>query len=457
MEKRLDLLNGHILKALVTMAVPIMGTSLLQIAYSMIDMIWIGRVGADSVAAVGAAGMYVYLGTGFGAFMKVGGQVCVARSFGAGDNQQAALYARNAIQMGFFVSVVYGLMLCVFTVPLTEFFNFTNAVVIRETEIYLFTMGLFSFFPIINPIFTAIINATSNSKTPFKINAIGLLINIIADPVLIFGVGPIPKLGVLGAALATVLGQIIVFLLFLAYFKRDERVFNQMSFLKKMRGDMVWEMTKIGLPASVQIVVFSGISIVIGRIIAMWGEVAVAVQKVGVQIESISYTAAEGFSLATNSFLAQNYGAKKYQRARKGYKTALMVMVVWGIVTTGAMVLFPEMIFSIFIPDAEVIPFGADYLRIVGYSQLFMCVEILTAGAFAAYGKATIPSAVSIVFTTLRIPAALALGATVLGINGVWWAISSSSIIIGIILVVVFARFINKFTKEIMAKEKIDV
>lgn len=453
MEKRLDLLNGHILKALITMAVPIMGTSLLQIAYSMIDMIWIGRVGAESVAAVGAAGMYVYLGTGVGAFMKVGGQVCVARSFGAGNNQEAADYARNAIQMGFIVSVIYGFILCAFTVPLTEFFNFTNEVVVRETEIYLFTMGIFSFFPIINPVFTAIISATSNSKTPFKINTAGLIINIVADPVLIFGWGPFPEMGVLGAALATVFGQIVVFLLFLLYMKKDERVFSKMYFLKKMRGDMIWEMTKIGLPASVQIIVFSGISIVIGRIIAMWGEVAVAVQKVGVQIESISYTAAEGFSLATNAFLAQNYGAEKYQRAKNGYKTALMVMLVWGLATTGAMVLFPEIIFSVFIPDAEVIPFGADYLRIVGYSQLFMCVEILTAGAFAAYGKAAIPSAVSIVFTTLRIPAGLILGATALGIDGVWWAISTSSIIVGVILVVVFTRFLNKFTKEKMAAQ----
>ena len=450
MDKRVDLLKGNILKVLITMAIPIMGTSLLQIAYSMIDMIWIGRIGANSVAAVGAAGMYVYLGTGVGAFLKVGGQVCVARSFGAGDNERAALYGRNAIQLGFIVSAVFGCILCAFTGPLTAYFEFTNHTVIRETEIYLFTMGLFIFFPIINPIFTAIINATSNSKTPFRINTVGLVINIVADPLLIFGVGPLPRLGVLGAALATVLGQVVVFILFVLYMKKDEKVFSKMHYLKAMNGKMLGEMTKIGLPASVQVIVFSVIAIVIGRIIAMWGEVAVAVQKVGVQIESISYTAAEGFSMATNSFLAQNYGAEKYERAKEGYYKALGVMVCWGILTTCAMVFFPEVIFSIFIPDAAVIPFGADYLRIVGYSQLFMCVEIVTAGAFAAYGKAIIPSVTSIIFTGLRIPAGLMLGATVLGINGVWWSISISSICVGVILLVLFISFINKFTAKKM-------
>ena len=106
MENRIDLLNGRILKALITLALPIMATSFLQMAYNMIDMIWIGRVGSNAVAAVGAAAMFVNLGTGIGAFLRVGGQVCVARNFGAGSNEKAALYARNAIQLGFLICTI---------------------------------------------------------------------------------------------------------------------------------------------------------------------------------------------------------------------------------------------------------------------------------------------------------------------------------------------------------------
>ena len=453
MNKRVDLLNGNILKALIIMAVPIMATSFLQMAYNMIDMIWIGRVGSNSVAAVGAAAMFINLGTGIGAFLRVGGQVCVARSFGAGKMEEAALYGRNAIQLGFIISVVYGLILCIFTEELIGFFRFTEQVVIEEAQLYLYIMGIFIFLSIINPVCTAVISATANSKTPFQINTIGLLVNIVADPILIFGLGPIPKMGINGAAIATVFAQAIVFILFIRYMKKDQQVFTKMHFSRPMKSHVIKNIVHIGMPASVQCIMFSGISMTIGRIIATWGEVAIAVQKVGIQIESVSYMAAEGFSLATNSFIAQNYGANQHKRAVKGYRTALKVMIAWGLITTLALVVFPEMIFKIFIPEADVIPYGTDYLRILGYSQLFMCIEILTSGAFSAYGKTIIPSTVSIIFTSMRIPMGIILGSTALGLNGVWWAISLSSVFKGTILVALFIGYMKKYHKEDLAIE----
>ena len=119
-------------------------------------------------------------------------------------------------------------------------------------------------------------------------------------------------------------------------------------------------------------------------------------------------------------------------------------MLVWGAITTFVLVTFPGNIFSVFIDEADVVPLGADYLRILGYSQLFMCIEILTAGAFAAYGKTLIPSVVSIIFTGMRIPGAILLGMTSLGLNGVWWSISMSSVFKGTILVSLFIAYMRK-------------
>lgn len=448
MKTRTDLLNGNILKALVTMALPIVATSFLQMAYNMTDMIWIGRVGSNSVAAVGAAGMFVNLSNGICAFLRVGGQVNVAHSYGAGDREKAARYARNALQMGVILSIIYGLTVCICRKPFIGFFKFTNAEVIKDAEIYLFIMGAFIIFNFINPICTAIITATGNSKTPFKISTVGLIINLILDPVLIFGVGFFPKMGVLGAAIATVFAQFIVCLLYMHYMKKDEQVFNKMRFTKPMNKDIIASITKIGMPATIQGVMFTGISMTIGRIIASWGETAIAVQKVGIQVESISYMAADGFAAATNSFIAQNYGAKQLNRSKKGYTTALKVMTCWGVLTTCVLVFLPAPIFSVFINEADVIPLGVDYLRILGYSQLFMCIEILTSGAFSAYGKTLPPSIVSVVFTSLRIPMAIMLGKTALGLNGVWVSISLSSVFKGVILVTLFIIFMKKFDKE---------
>ena len=449
MKTRTNLLQGSILKALVSMAVPIMATSLLQMAYNMTDMIWIGRVGSNSVAAVGAAGMFVNLANGFGAFLRVGGQVNVAHSYGAGNKTRAAQVARNALQMGAVISLIYGLIVCLFRKPFIGFFKFTNQQVIKDAELYLLIMGAFIFFNFINPICTAVITATGNSKTPFKISTVGLVINLILDPMLIFGIGFFPALGVFGAAIATIFAQFIVFVLYMNYMRNDEQVFSKMKFGKPLEKDIMADITRIGLPSTIQGVMFTGISMTIGRIIAAWGETAIAVQKVGIQVESISYMAADGFAAATNSFIAQNYGAKQYDRSKKGYTTALKVMLGWGVVTTCILVFLPAPIFSVFITEPDVIPLGVDYLRILGYSQLFMCIEILTSGAFSAYGKTLPPSIVSIIFTGMRIPMAILLGKTALGLNGVWWSISLSSVFKGTILVTLFILFMRKFNKRI--------
>lgn len=449
MSTRTDLLKGNILKALVSMSIPIMATSFLQMAYNMTDMIWIGRVGSNSVAAVGAAGMFVNLANnGICNFLKLGSQVNVAHAYGAGERKEAACYARNALQLGIIISIIYGLIICIFRKPFIGFFRFTNAQVIKDAEIYLFIMGVFIIFNFVNPIFTAAITATGNSKTPFKINTIGLIINLFLDPVLIFGVGFFPAMGVLGAAIATVFAQFIVCLLYIYYVRHDEQVFSKMRFKNPLEKDIVVSIVKIGMPSTIQGVMFTGISMVIGRIIAVWGETAIAVQKVGIQVESISYMSADGFAAATSSFIAQNYGAEQFERSRKGYSTALIVMIIWGMITTSILVFLPKPIFSIFITEPDVIPLGVDYLRILGYSQLFMCLEIITAAAFSAYGNTLPPSVISIIFTSMRIPMALILGKTVLGLNGVWASISLSSVFKGILLLLWYILFMRKFKKK---------
>ena len=448
MNSRINLLKGNILKSLVIMSIPIMATSFLQMAYNMTDMIWIGRVGSNSVAAVGAAGMFVNLSNGICNFLRFGSQVNVAQSYGAGEKERAACYARNALQMGVILSAVYGSVICIFRKPFIGFFGFTNQQVIKDAEMYLFIMGLFIVFNFVNPIFTASITATGNSKTPFRINTIGLIINLILDPVLIFGVGPFPKMEVFGAAIATVFAQFIVFLFYLHYVKNDEQVFSRMKFRKPLEKQAVRSIAKIGMPSTIQGVMFTGISMSIGRIIAAWGETAIAVQKVGIQVEAISYMTADGFASATSSFMAQNYGAGQFERSKKGFLTSLKVMAAWGMVTTAILVFLPEPIFRIFIIEEKVIPLGIDYLRILGYSQLFMCLEIITTGAFLAYGNTLPPSIISIIFTTLRIPMAVLLGKTVLGLNGVWTSISLSSVFKGVLLLIWYLFFMKNFNKK---------
>ena len=135
----------------------------------------------------------------------------------------------------------------------------------------------------------------------------------------------------------------------------------------------------------------------------------------------------------------------------KGYVSTLFISCLVGVFATVLLVFAGEQLFRLFINESEAIIQGADYLRILGYSQLFMCLEITTAGAFYGIGKTMTPSLISIIFTGLRVPVAIILfKPELLGINGVWWSISGSSIIKGIILVILFYfMFIKKINKSI--------
>lgn len=443
MSKIVNLLEDRILPALVRLAVPITATALIQMAYNLTDMIWIGRLGSNQVAAVGAAGMYSWLAAGLATMCRMGGQVKTAQSLGAREPSDAARYAKTALILGLLAGIIFGGAAGLLHRPLIGFFHLNSPQVIADAEIYMIITCGGIVFNYINQIMTGLLTASGNSTAPFLATTVGLVSNIALDPLLIFGLGPIPALGVMGAAIATVFAQLVVMVIMIYFASRDTVLFVFIRWREKLRGQDILQVVKIGLPTAVQSMIFSGISMVVARLIAGWGDAAVAVQKVGSQIESISWMTADGFAAAINAFIGQNYGAGNRERVRKGFYTSSVIVVIWGVFTTLMLTVFPEPLFRIFITEADVIPMGVEYLRILGYSQLFMCLEIATEGAFAGLGKTLPPSIVSILFTSIRIPMVMLLGSK-WGLSGVWWSLTISSILKGVILTVWFIIYLKK-------------
>lgn len=448
MKKNINMVQGPIFSSLTGLALPIMATSLVQMAYNLTDMAWIGRVGSQAVAAVGAAGMYTWLSQGVVALAKMGGQIKVSHCLGEGKLEDAAEYGKGALQMGIVFALIYAVITVFGATPLIRFFGLTNLDTVQNAEIYLkITCGciLFSF---LNAIITGIFTAVGDSKTPLFANVVGLVINMIFDPVLIFGIGPFPALGVPGAAIATVAAQMVVTIVFLFAISKDQVIFHHIKIRIPAKWSYIQMIIRIGLPAALQNLIYTSISMILTRFVAGWGEAAVAVQRVGGQIESISWMTAEGFGAAINAFTGQNYGAKCIERVRKGYLTAVGVMFVWGLLCTGLLVFFPEPIFSIFISEPEVISMGVDYLRIIGYGQMFMCIELTTVGALSGLGKTYLCSVISILLTSARIPLAVLLCSTILRLNGIWWALTLSSVVKGIIFFLCFLWVLKKLSRS---------
>lgn len=448
MKREVDLLHGPISKTLIQLSLPIMATSLIQMAYNLIDMIWIGRLGSGAVAAVGAAGMYMWLANGITTLIRTGTQVKVGQSLG-GNYQKAAInYSQCGLQLSIILGLLFGLFAILFHQPLISFFHLNSKDVIVQAEQYLMiTCGLVV-FSFVNQIFTGIMTARGNSQTPFVATCIGLLINLVLDPLFIFGFGIFPKLKVIGAGMATVFAQFIVMVIFCLVARKDFDIFRNIHLKEKMKQKEIKEIFRIGVPMGVQSMIFTGISMIIARLIASWGDNAVAAQKIGSQIESISWMSAEGFGAAINVFVAQNIGAKNLERVKIGLKKALTMVSIWGIFCSFVLIVFPETIFHIFLNDPSTLLIGKNYLIILGYSQLFMCIEITIAGAFSGFGNTLPPSLVGIVFTSARIPLAMALSSTFLKLNGIWWSITISSIFKGVILSIWFMIFLKKYHEK---------
>ncbi len=445
MAPKRDLTQGSILRALIMLALPIMGTSLVQMAYNMTDMMWLGRLGSNAVASVGTAGFLTWFGFSLILISKVGAEVGVAQSVGKKDINAVRSFARNAIQINLLLGLIYTITIWFFKEELIGFFKLGDQQVINDAILYISIVLPGMVFSFINPVFSGIYNGMGDSRTPFWVNSVGLIINIVLDPILIFGVGPFPKLGIAGAAIATVFAQLVVSLIYVVLFKsknapvKEIKVFNlpEFKYWKTIFG--------FGSPVAVQSGLFTIFAMFLARIVAQWGPVPIAAQKVGTQLEAISWMTASGFSTALSAFVGQNYGAKNWERIWKGYFTTLGISASVGVFAMLLFIFGGRFLFNLFIPEEEALRIGTVYLKILGLSQLFMCLEITTAGAFNGLGKTLPPSLVSIFFTGSRVPLALLIATPeLLGLNGVWWSISMSSVAKGLVLVTWFLIYISR-------------
>lgn len=445
------LTEGRISEALLKLAMPIMGTAFVQMAYNITDIFWVGQLGSNSVAAVGTGGFFAWIAMALTFLSKLGTEVKVAQSVGRKDETALKGYVKSGIQICVFSALLYSIILIFFRKPLISFFNLKDVSVVAMAEEYTFIIGTGMIFTFMNQMFTSLWNGYGSSKTPFAVNFVGLTVNIILDPILIMGLIGFPSLGVQGAAIATVFAQFLVFCIFLYLTRTNEVLFSNLDFRGVVEWEKMKEIGRIGLPAGFQNGLFAFFAMMISRIIADWGAVAVAVQRTGAQIEAISWMTANGFSTAISTFIGQNYGAGKWDRIRKGYIAGMFMVGLIGVFTSLVLIVWGRPIFSKFIPEREAIEIGTSYLRILGYSQFFMCIEIVTAGGFNGFGKTLPPSIVSISLNALRIPMSLWLAATVLDLDGVWWSITLTSVVKGCLLTCWFIYFLfykNRFLNE---------
>ncbi|MCF7925553.1 MAG: MATE family efflux transporter [Candidatus Izimaplasma sp.] len=454
-KRKIDLTTGNILLKLLIVALPTLLTSLVQMTYNLTDMFWVGRVDSiglsptEAIAAVGTVGYYPWFGFGLILLAKIGTSVKISQMAGKNDVDGV----RQAGNTGFILILLFSLVYMSFGLFFSDFyigiFNLDNANVVAYAKDYMQVIAMFGFAFFIVNLFNGVYDGLGKTINTLLVTGSGLVLNIILDPFFILedfmlfglsfnGLG----MGVKGAAIATVISQSFILLIYIIIYVSPYRPFTLRP-LKYFSKQMFRKIVRIGTPVGVQSMLFTSISIVIGVMVASYGEEVMATQRLGSQIEAVAWMIASGFQVALASFVGQNFGAMQYQRIKDGFKVALKLLIPYGIIVNIGMFVFAEDVFSVFISTPETLKIGVLYLQILSISQLFMIIELGVAGAFNGLGKTMVPSGVGIVGNFLRIPGA-ALLSIPLGFAGIWWAVSGSSILKGMILVIWFIILLRK-------------
>lgn len=445
-----NLTEGKIFSTLIRLALPLMGTSFLQMAYTLMAMSWVGRLGADdasqvatkSEAAIGAIGMLLWLTASVAYLAMIGAEVAVGQSIGARKMKQAKIYASHTSTVALFLGIIWSLTLFVFAEQILSFFKL-SADITEEAVLYLRIMTICLPFQFQSYNLSGVYNGAGRSFIPFRNNACGLVLNMILDPILMFGF----DMGLHGAAVGSVVSQIFVFGLFFYQIKSANRILGNFTFIIKPRIVFLKRVFYLGTPVSLMNSLYAIINMNLARVASIYGgHLGLMTQTTGGQIEAVTWNTSQGFSTALSAFMAQNYAANKIERGKKAYFYTLRIMVSVGIVVSIAFVFFGGSIFGLIVPHQDAIDAGSQYLMVMGLVQIFMMLELTTQGMFNGIGRTVEPAIISVVFNALRIPLAYYL-ASQMGIVGVWWAIAISSICKGIILPLWFSFLYKKVRK----------
>ena len=444
-----NLTEGPILRQLFMLAMPIMATSFIQMAYSLTDMAWVGRLGSEAVASIGSVGLLTWMTSSIALLNKVGSEVSVGQSIGLRDETSARSFATHNVTLSLVLSLIWASVLFVFATPIIGMYELEPHIAGNAVNYLRIVSSAFPFV-FMSATFTGIFNASGRSKIPFTINSIGLVINMLLDPLLIF----VCDWKTEGAALATWIAQACVFGLFVYQLKARKILWENFRFFGKLKKAYTTKIVKTGLPVATLNALFAFVNMFLGRTAStVGGHIGLMAMTTSGQIEAITWNTSQGFSTALSAFVAQNYAARKISRVMKALQTTLYMTLVFGIICSLLFIFCGNNIFAIFVPEKEAYEAGGLALRIDGYSQLFMMLEIVIQGIFYGMGRTIPPAVISITCNYLRIPMALFFVSLGWGLPGIWWTICLTSILKGIVILIWFLA-IKKKTLDKMALEE---
>jgi putative MATE family efflux protein len=434
-----DLTTGSLNRHILRLALPAVGMMHLQALYQIIDTFWVGKLGSEALAGISTGGFILWMIFALINVVSVGTQASIARRIGEGDRAAADETARQGVLFALITSVVLGAVLLAVRVPLFGLMN-TSPEVARQGLDFLTVMiwGIATLF--LSFVLTSIFQAAGDTFTPMKLMGMTLVLNAGLAPALMFGWLGLPAMGIRGTALSTVIARGVFAVVGLALLVRG-RSGIRVSLARPVRIDwrLYGRVLRIGTPASLAGILFAAVYMALVRYVKDFGDVSIAALRIGHTAEFTNFSTCLGFAAAAATLVGQNLGAGRPDRAQQAVHRILVLLSAAIGAVTVAFLALPGPIVRIFSADPRVIAAGTDYLIILAYSQVFMGIETALAGGFSGAGDTLPPTLVSVPLTLLRVPLAWALTYRLgMGVDGIWWAISGTTILKAVVLLIWF-------------------
>lgn len=440
MQNRIDLTQGSILKNLYKLAMPIMAGMFLQTLFNVVDTLFVSRLGGVALAAVSLHLPIFFLLLAIGNSVAVGTSSLIARSLGSKDHKTAELTAQQSITLSIILAVI-ATVVGIMVTPLIFMAMGAQGTLLTYAIGYNTIIFIGNIFFFTYSAFDGILRGEGDMRTSMVNLIIATVCNIILDPILIFGFGPIPGFGVYGAAVATVISRAIGLYFIVSHFAKRRSTIN-FRFKRIWNMEIIKKIFAVGIPASLSQGMLSISLFIYNRVAMIFSENAVAALGLGFRVDSLAFLPGLGISVATITLIGQNYGAGRLDRVKQAYlasiTNAFFLMGGMGLI----FYLFPNYILQIFKPDAEVTVFATQYLRTIPLFYGFLGIGFISASAFQGLGEGFPGLIINLIrIGIIGIPMAyLFTHYFDFGVNGIWWALALSDATFGVVGCLWFTR-----------------
>jgi putative MATE family efflux protein len=447
-----DLLNDDITITLRKMTLPMIVGMLVLMTFGLVDTFFIGMLGTQELAAISFTFPVTFTVISLNIGLGIGTSAIIAKLLGSGQQDQAKETATGALMLTMVLAMVLAIIGIMTMDPIFRLMGADEEQIffIKEYMVVWYAAGVFLAMPMVG---NSVLRASGDTKTPSYVMAFGGLINAVLDPILIFGWGPLPALGIQGAAIATLIAWAagLFYILFILAVKRkliEPKLLNWQQ-LKRSTGGIL----KIGLPAAGANMLTPLSAGIVTSIVAGYGPQAVAAWGVGGRLESISSIVVLSLSMSLPPFISQNFGANKLERVGAAYSLCVKFVIVWQLIIFAILALLSGLIGNIFSNEPEVVSIIILFLVIVPLGYGFQGVIILTSSSFNAMDIPMSALLLSVVRLFVFFVPFSFIGSYWFDLPGLFWAAVLANLAVGGIAFIWFKTILaSRFEQSVMSK-----